>query len=133
MGVKIAQTLGADVTGFSHSENKREDAERLGADHFHSTDDESVFQPLEGHVRSGREHCLGRPAAGVLPGHAEDRRLVGSMMGGSREAQEMLDFCAAHALDSGIVLVGAAEISESSNRVVANDVRYRFVIDASTV
>ncbi|MET9079200.1 zinc-binding dehydrogenase [Streptomyces sp. NPDC004232] len=40
--------MGADVTGFSHSENKREGAERLGADHFHPTDDESVFQPLGG-------------------------------------------------------------------------------------
>ncbi|MBX7553361.1 hypothetical protein [Streptomyces sp. NPDC048665] len=55
------------------------------------------------------------------------------MMGGSREAQEILDFCAAHALDSGIELVSAAEISEAFNRVVENDVRYRFVIDASAV
>ncbi|MET9079199.1 hypothetical protein ABZX95_45465 [Streptomyces sp. NPDC004232] len=59
--------------------------------------------------------------------------MVGSMMGGSREAQEILDFCAAHALDSGIELVSAAEISEAFNRVVENDVRYRFVIDASAV
>ncbi len=61
------------------------------------------------------------------------KTLAGSMIGGIRETQEMLDFCAGHGLGSEIELIRADQINEAYERVLASDVRYRFVIDAATI
>ena len=60
------------------------------------------------------------------------RRIAGSNIGGIRETQEMLDFCAEHGYDSDVEVIEAAQINEAWERVVNSDVRYRFVIDATT-
>ncbi|WP_262699549.1 MULTISPECIES: NAD(P)-dependent alcohol dehydrogenase [Streptomyces] len=158
MGVKIAHALGAEVTVLSHSEGKQEDAKRLGADHFHSTSDDSVFEVLEGTFdlivnTTSADLPLGAYLSALrvggtmvnvsAPPHAvalhlfaliaRRKRLVGSMMGGIRETQEMLDFCAAHGFGAEIELISAGQINEAFDRVLKSDVRYRFVIDASTI
>ena len=61
------------------------------------------------------------------------RSFAGSMIGGIRETQEMLDFCAEHQLGAEIEVIAADQINEAYERVLASDVRYRFVIDASTL
>ena len=61
------------------------------------------------------------------------RSLAGSQIGGIAETQEMLDFCAEHGLGSDIELITADQVNEAYERVLASDVRYRFVIDASTL
>jgi uncharacterized zinc-type alcohol dehydrogenase-like protein len=60
------------------------------------------------------------------------RSYAGSMIGGIRETQEMLDFCAEHRLGADVEVIDAARINEAYGRVLASDVRYRFVIDAAT-
>mgnify|MGYP002661241445 FL=1 len=66
-----------------------------------------------------------------LIGHR--RSFAGSMIGGIRETQEMLDFCAEHSIVPNIEVISADQIDEAYERVLASDVRYRFVIDTSTI
>ncbi len=158
MGVKIAHALGAEVTVLSQSEKKREDALRLGADHYRATSDPETFTALAGTfdlvvstvsapldfdaylslVRTdGALVNVGAPEEPVkvnlfsLIGGR--KTLAGSMIGSIAETQEMLDFCAAHGLGAEIEVIAADRINEAYERVIASDVRYRFVIDASTV
>ncbi|MFC8172900.1 NAD(P)-dependent alcohol dehydrogenase [Streptomyces sp. NPDC057242] len=158
MGVKIAHALGAEVTVLSQSEKKREDALRLGADHYRATSDPETFTALAGTfdlvistvsapldfdaylglVRTdGALVNVGAPEEPVrislfsLIGGR--RTLAGSMIGSIAETQEMLDFCAAHGLGAEIEVITADRINEAYERVIASDVRYRFVIDASTI
>ncbi|MFJ3202018.1 NAD(P)-dependent alcohol dehydrogenase [Streptomyces sp. NPDC086989] len=158
MGVKIAAALGAEVTVLSQSLRKQEDGLRLGASHYYATSDESTFEKLAGSfdlVISTVSAPLGLDAylgllkvdgALVNVGAPEEpvevnlfsvitgrRTLAGSMIGGIAETQEMLDFCAEHGLGSEIELIRADEINDAYERVLASDVRYRFVIDASTI
>jgi uncharacterized zinc-type alcohol dehydrogenase-like protein len=158
MGVRIAKAMGAEVTVLSQSLKKQEDALRLGADHFHATGDPDTFQALAGRfdlivstisasvdmgaylgllklngalVNVGLpEEPLSVPAFPLLEGR---RSLSGSMIGGIRETQEMLDFCAEHGLGAEIEVISADQIDEAYDRVVASDVRYRFVIDVATM
>ena len=76
------------------------------------------------------EEPLSVPAFSLIGGR---RSLAGSMIGGIRETQEMLDFCAEHGLGAEIEVIDADGIDEAYERVVASDVRYRFVIDAATI
>ncbi|MET9930031.1 MULTISPECIES: NAD(P)-dependent alcohol dehydrogenase [unclassified Streptomyces] len=158
MGVKIAHALGAEVTVLSQSEKKREDALRLGADHYHATSDPETFTALAGTfdlvvstvsapldfdaylslVRTdGALVNVGAPEEPVkvnlfsLIGGR--KTLAGSMIGSIAETQEMLDFCAAHGLGAEIEVIAADRINEAYERVIASDVRYRFVIDTSTI
>ncbi|MFI6145211.1 NAD(P)-dependent alcohol dehydrogenase [Streptomyces sp. NPDC051109] len=158
MGVKIAAALGAEVTVLSQSLRKQEDGLRLGASHYYATSDETTFEKLAGSfdlVISTVSAPLGLDAylgllkvdgALVNVGAPEEpvelnlfsviqgrKTLAGSMIGGIAETQEMLDFCAEHDLGSEIELIPAAEINAAYDRVLASDVRYRFVIDASTI
>ncbi|MFK0043229.1 NAD(P)-dependent alcohol dehydrogenase [Streptomyces sp. NPDC090741] len=158
MGVKIAAALGAEVTVLSQSLRKQEDGLRLGASHYYATSDEATFEKLAGSfdlVISTVSAPLGLDAylgllkvdgALVNVGAPEEpvelnlfsviqgrKTLAGSMIGGIAETQEMLDFCAEHGLGSEIELIPAAEINAAYDRVLASDVRYRFVIDASTI
>ncbi|MEU6481927.1 NAD(P)-dependent alcohol dehydrogenase [Streptomyces sp. NPDC047017] len=158
MGVKIAHALGAEVTVLSQSLRKKDDGLKLGADHYYATSDPATFEQLKGGfdlilntvsapldfpaflslLRTGGamvnvglpEEPVQVPLAALF---GNRRNLTSSNIGGIAETQEMLDFCAEHGLGAEIELIGAAEINEAYERVVASDVRYRFVIDIATI
>jgi uncharacterized zinc-type alcohol dehydrogenase-like protein len=157
MGVKFAAALGAEVTVLSHSENKREDALRMGAKQFvliKSTDDlkplrrtfdlilntVSALVDINAYLGAlkidGTMAIIGLPDSpySVSAGALLDGRksLTGSMIGGMPELQEMLDFAGKHNIVSDIELVNANYVEKAYERTVASDVKYRFVIDAST-
>ncbi|MFB7667680.1 NAD(P)-dependent alcohol dehydrogenase [Kitasatospora sp. NPDC056138] len=157
MGVKIAKAMGAEVTVLSQSLRKQQDGLRLGADHFHATSDPATFTELAGSFDlivstvsatldmdaylglltvDGTLVNVGAPAEpnsvsmfSLISGR---RSLAGSMIGGIRETQEMLDFCAAHGFGADIETIGVEEINDAYQRVLSSDVRYRFVIDIAT-
>ena len=158
MGVKLAHALGAEVTVLSQSLKKQEDGLRLGADHFYATSDPSTFEQLAGSfdlivntVSANLDMdrylgLLGLDGVLVEVGAPEQpmpvaafslignrRSLAGSLIGGIAQTQEMLDFCAEHGLGSDIEVISADQIDEAYERVVASDVRYRFVIDTATI
>ena len=158
MGVKIAHALGAEVTVLSQSLKKQEDGLRLGADHFHATSDPDTFASLAGSfdliintvsAAVDVNAYLGLLAVGgtlvnvgappePLPVNAmaligARRSFAGSMIGGIAITQEMLDFCAEHGIVSEIEVISADQVNEAYERVLASDVRYRFVIDAATL
>ncbi|MEU6276399.1 NAD(P)-dependent alcohol dehydrogenase [Streptomyces populi] len=158
MGVKIAHALGAEVTVLSQSLRKKDDGLKLGADHYHATSDPETFKELRGTFDlilstvsapldlDAYLALLRTDGAFVNVGAPEEpvrlnlfsviggrKTLAGSGIGGIRETQEMLDFCAAHGFGAEIELIGASEINEAYERVLASDVRYRFVIDAATI
>jgi uncharacterized zinc-type alcohol dehydrogenase-like protein len=158
MGVKLAHAMGAETTVLSHTHSKKADAHRLGADHFYATSDAAMFTKLERHFdlivntvsaemdwncfldllrRDGSMVVVGLPekAASIDPFSVvgRRRRLAGSSIGGIRETQEMLDFCAAHHIVSDIELTPIQKVNEAYDRVLASDVRYRFVIDMATL
>ncbi|MER8095859.1 NAD(P)-dependent alcohol dehydrogenase [Streptomyces goshikiensis] len=158
MGVKIAHALGAEVTVLSQSLRKREDGLKLGASHYYATSDETTFEKLAGSFDlilstvsapldlgaylgllrvDGALVNVGAPeepvALNLFSVIGGRKTLAGSMIGGIAETQEMLDFCAEHGLGSEIELIRADEVNEAYERVLASDVRYRFVIDASTI
>lgn len=158
MGVKIAHAMGAEVTVLSQSLKKREDGLRLGADHYYATSDPATFESLAGTfdlivntvsanlemdaylgllavdgtlVEVGApEHPMPVSAFALIPAR---RSLAGSMIGGIPETQAMLDFCAEHGLGADIEVIAADRVNEAWDRVVASDVRYRFVIDVATL
>jgi uncharacterized zinc-type alcohol dehydrogenase-like protein len=158
MGVKIAHAMGAEVSVLSQSLKKMEDGKRLGADHYYATSDPDTFTalrssfdliintvsaPLDLDEFMGMLGLNGTLVEVGLPPEpmtlqagsvARNRRsLAGSSIGGLPETQEMLDFCAEHGLAAEIEVIGADQINEAYDRVVASDVRYRFVIDVSTL
>ncbi|MEH0546503.1 NAD(P)-dependent alcohol dehydrogenase [Streptomyces sp. B21-105] len=158
MGVKIAHALGAEVTVLSQSLRKKDDGLKLGADHYYATSDEKTFEDLRGTFDlilstvsaplnlDAYLSLLRTDGAFVNVGAPEEpvalnlfsviggrKTLAGSGIGGIQETQEMLDFCAEHGFGAEIELISAAEINEAYERVLASDVRYRFVIDASTI
>ncbi|WP_026404325.1 NAD(P)-dependent alcohol dehydrogenase [Actinomadura rifamycini] len=158
MAVKLAHAMGAEVTVLSQSLKKREDGLRLGADHYHATADPDTFKRLrnrfdliintvsapidvDAHLRllavDGALVNVGAPAKrldlnvfSLLNGR---RSYAGSMIGGIAETQEMLDFCAEHNIGADIELISADYINQAYERVLASDVRYRFVIDVATL
>ncbi|MER5917962.1 NAD(P)-dependent alcohol dehydrogenase [Streptomyces sp. NPDC001982] len=158
MGIKIAHAKGAEVTALSQSMRKKDDALRLGADHYYATGDPETFTKLAGTfdlivstvsavVDLNAYLSLLKPD-GVLAnvGAPEDasslhlfslimgrKTLAGSLIGGIKETQEMLDFCAEHGFGAEIEVINADQINEAYERVVASDVRYRFVIDIASL
>jgi uncharacterized zinc-type alcohol dehydrogenase-like protein len=158
MAVKIAHALGAEVTVLSQSLKKREDGLRLGADHYYATSDPGTFEQLAAtfdliintvSAAIDLDAYLGLLAVdGTLvnvgaPGEPlsldvfsliEARRsFAGSMIGGIALTQEMLDFCAQHNIAADVEVIAADKINEAYERVLASDVRYRFVIDTATL
>lgn len=157
MGVKIAHAMGAEVTVLSQSLSKKDDGERLGADHYFATSDDATFEQLASHFDliintvaanlpvdkylsllkvDGTMVNVGAPesadqyhAFSLIMGR---RSLAGSKIGGIPETQEMLDFCAEHGLGAEIETIGVDQVDEAWDRVVASDVRYRFVIDIAS-
>lgn len=158
MGVKLANALGANVTVLSQSLKKMEDGLRLGADEYYATSDPDTFTKLAGKfdlilntvsanldlgaylgllavdgtlVELGApEHPLEVPFFPLAGGR---RSLSGSMIGGIPETQEMLDFCAEHDVQPEIEVIAPDYINEAYERVLASDVRYRFVIDTQSL
>ncbi|RPF35877.1 NAD(P)-dependent alcohol dehydrogenase [Streptomyces sp. TLI_185] len=158
MGVKIAHALGAEVTVLSQSLRKKDDGLKLGADHYYATSDEQTFKDLQGSFdlilstvsapldfgaflsllkRDGALVNVGAPeepiALNLFSVIAGRKTLAGSMIGGIAETQEMLDFCAEHGFGAEIEVISADQINEAYERVLASDVRYRFVIDTATI
>ncbi len=158
MAVKIAHAMGAEVTVLSQSLKKKDDAKRLGADHFYATSDATTFEKLAGNFDlilnsvsaeidlnaylgllkiDGTMVLLGVPdkpapvsAFSLIFGR---KNLSGSLIGGIKETQEMLDFCAQHKLASDIELIPIQKINEAYERMIKGDVRYRFVIDLKSL
>jgi uncharacterized zinc-type alcohol dehydrogenase-like protein len=158
MGVKIAHAMGAEVTLISHSPNKEADALRLGADHFLlSTDKEAmkaarysfdlVINTVAVQIDLDRYmSLLALDGTMVMVGIPEEalslrtftliagrRSLTGSNIGGIKETQEMLNFCAEHGFGSDVEIIDIKDVNTAWERVINSDVKYRFVIDASTL
>ncbi|MDQ0765029.1 NAD(P)-dependent alcohol dehydrogenase [Streptomyces canus] len=158
MAVKLAHAMGAEVTVLSQSLKKIDDGLRLGADAYHATSDPDTFEKLAGTFDlivntvsapldvsaylsllaiDGTMVNVGAPAEplsvnafSLILGR---RSYAGSAIGGIRETQEMLDFCGEHGLGAEIEVIPASKINDAYERVLASDVRYRFVIDTATL
>jgi uncharacterized zinc-type alcohol dehydrogenase-like protein len=158
MAVKLASSMGAEVTVLSTSRGKEGDARRLGAAAFEVTREKGTFEKLRGrfdlmidtvsaphdyneYLRAlrplGTMVIVGIPpkptpvdAAALILGN---RRLVGSNIGGIAETQEMLDYCGKHKVVSDIEVIPIQDINTAYERVLRSDVRYRFVIDIASL
>jgi uncharacterized zinc-type alcohol dehydrogenase-like protein len=150
--------MGAEVTVLSQSLKKMDDGLRLGADHYYATSDPATFEQLAGtfdvilntvSAKLDLDTFLGLLAVGgtmvnvgapaeplslnVFSLIMQGRVYAGSLIGGIRETQEMLDFCAEHRIGAEVEVIPAEKINEAYERVLASDVRYRFVIDTATL
>lgn len=158
MGVKLAVSMGAEVTMLSHTAAKETDAKRLGAHNFILTSDgeqvkkvtnyfdfilDTVSAPHDYNMylrmlkTNGNMVCVGAPPPGnpVLPFNLifQRRSLAGSLIGGLPETQEMLDYCAANNIVSDVEVIAMKDINDAYERMLKGDVRYRFVIDMATL
>ncbi len=158
VGVQIAAALGAEVTVLSQTLNKREDGLRFGAKHYYATSERETFKALknsfdlilntvsanlrlDSYLRllrvDGTLVSVGAPSApdtfGAFSLIGARRSMAGSPIGGLRETQEMLDFCAEHGVRPAIELIDASQVDDAYGRVERSDVRYRFVIDVATI
>lgn len=158
MGVKLAASMGAEVTVFSTSPLKEADARKLGAHNFVVTKEPENMKPLAGkfdfildtvsadHDLSLYLNLVKLNGAMVLVGVPEkpaevhafalignNRTLAGSGIGGIAETQEMLDYCAKHNITSDVEVIPIQKIEEAYERTIKADVRYRFVIDMQSL
>ncbi|TDK23192.1 NAD(P)-dependent alcohol dehydrogenase [Luteimonas aestuarii] len=157
MAVKLAAAMDCEVTVLSTTEAKRKDASALGAHDFAATGDGKVFKSHAGRFDlvldtvsarhdynaylgllkvGGTMVLLGIPepaAISAFPLVARRRSLAGSMIGGIAETQEMLDFCAEHGIAADIERIDIDAINDAYERMLRNDVRYRFVIDIASL
>ncbi|MFI8684672.1 NAD(P)-dependent alcohol dehydrogenase [Rossellomorea sp. NPDC077527] len=158
MAVKIAHAMGAEVSVLSRTLNKKEDGLEFGAEAYYATTEPETFEKLAGTfdliintvsakidinaylsllTLDGAMVNVGAPAEPLevnvfsLIGHR--RSFAGSLIGGIRETQEMLDFCGEHGIVPSIEVIAADYIDEAYERVLGSDVKYRFVIDTSTI
>lgn len=158
MAVKFAVSFGAEVTMLSSSQSKETDAKRLGAHKFVYTKDEKKIKEVSNYFdfivdtvsaphdynktlnmlnTDGTLICVGIPPenlemdGSLLIGNR--RRMVGSMIGGIKETQEMLDYCAEFKITSDVEVIPINKINEAYERILKSDVRYRFVIDISSL
>ena len=158
MGVKLAAAFGAHVVVFTTSPNKAEDAKRLGAHQVVNSKSDADMQKHAGTFNfildtvpakheigpyinllktDGTLTFVGAPneplaldVAGLLFGR---KKVAGSLIGGIRETQEMLDFCGKHNVTADVEVIGAQQIDEAYGRLLKNDVKYRFVIDTASL
>jgi uncharacterized zinc-type alcohol dehydrogenase-like protein len=158
MAVKLAASMGAEVTVFSTSPSKEQDARKLGAHNFVVTRDPENLAPLAGtydfildtvsanHDVNQYLDLLKVNGAMVVVGVPTEplqvvsfklimgnRILAGSGIGGIRETQEMLDYCAEHNIISDVEVIRITNIEEAYDRTIKSDVRYRFVIDMESL
>jgi alcohol dehydrogenase (NADP+) len=158
MAVKLAASMGSEVTVLSTSKSKEADARKLGAHNFAVTSEPAVMKSLRGRLdfiidtvsaphdinaylgllqTDGALVMVGIPptpmsvqAFSVIAGR---KSLSGSSIGGIRETQEMLDYCAVHNVLSDVEVIPIQQINTAYERILKSDVRYRFVIDMSTL
>jgi uncharacterized zinc-type alcohol dehydrogenase-like protein len=158
MGVKIARAMGAEVTVLSHTDKKKEDALKMGAHHFVSTQDKAVFQQYAGRFDliintisaninmgdyfgllklDGSLVVVGIPEKPLeihpFPLVMQRRSYAGSLIGSIKETQEMLNFCAQHNIVPEIEVINPDQVNVAYERVIKSDVRYRFVIDLAKI
>jgi alcohol dehydrogenase (NADP+) len=158
MAVKIGKALGTEVTVLSSSKRKQKDAERLGATDFALTSSPENLAKLQRrfdfildtvsapHNYNAYINLLKTDGTMILVGAPDRptplepfplilnrRRIAGSLIGGIRETQEMLAFCADHRIESDIEVIPIQQVNEAYERVLRGDVRFRFVIDLSTL
>ncbi len=158
MAIKFGSALGAEVTVLSQSGKKRDDAKRLGAADFALSSDVETFRKLNRqfdfiidtvsapHDYNAYLELLKTDGTMILVGAPPQpvalepfsliprrRRLVGSMIGGIRETQKMLDFCAKQDVASDVEVIPIQQVNEAYERTLKGDVRYRFVIDMKTL
>jgi alcohol dehydrogenase (NADP+) len=158
MGVKLAASMGAEVTMLSHSPAKEADAKRLGAQQFILTTDAEQVKKVNGYFdfildtvsavhdynfylsllkTDGVMVCVGvPPEPAQIPAInliMSRKSFAGSLIGGLPETQEMLDYCAEHNIVSDVEVIAMKDINEAYERMLKGDVRYRFVIDMATL
>ena len=158
MAVKLGASLGAVVTVLSTSASKKADAEKLGAQNFIVTTDPGQVKAAKGtfdfiintisaqHEYNFYLEMLKLDGTMILVGVPPEapsvsafnlimkrRRLAGSLIGGIKETQEMLDYCAEHGITSDVEVIDINYINEAYERMIKGDVRYRFVIDMATL
>jgi uncharacterized zinc-type alcohol dehydrogenase-like protein len=158
MAVKLAHAMGAEVSVFSQTLSKKDDGIKFGAKEYYATSDASTFQKtakqfhlMINTVSSGADmtnylNTLKRDGTMVLVGAPPEplpvpafsliptrRSFAGSMIGGIKETQEMLDFCGKHNIAATIEVIPMTKINEAYERMLKGDVRFRFVIDVSTL
>ncbi|WP_373700233.1 NAD(P)-dependent alcohol dehydrogenase [Neisseria dentiae] len=159
MAIKLAHALGAEVSLFSRSPGKADDAYRLGADKVILSTDNAQMQaaanqfdliidtvPYEHDVNpymptlklDGTLVFVGlvgdiTPALSTIPMIFKRRNVAGSLIGGLKETQELLDFCGEHNIVSDIEVIDMKDINEAYERMLKSDVKYRFVIDMATL
>jgi uncharacterized zinc-type alcohol dehydrogenase-like protein len=158
MAVKFAVAMGADVTVLSTSASKEKDALELGAHHFVLSNDKAAMKKLQNHFNvvldaisadhdyqkyldlldlDGKLLVVGlpkdHPKINPFALLKNRRSIVGSMIGGTKETQEMLDFCAEKNITADVEVIKMQDINEAFERMLKNDVKYRFVIDMSSL
>ena len=159
MGLKLAKAMGAEVTLFSRSPGKEEDARRLGADHVVISTDSEQMTSVTGrfdliidtvpdkHDVNPYVPTLATNGTIVMVGYLgpldppfnssplvfNRKSLAGSLIGGLPETQEMLDFCGEHGIHADIELTRIQDIDNAYERMLKSDVKYRFVIDISSL
>ncbi len=158
VGVKLGHALGAEITVLSQSLSKQDDGKRMGAKHFYATSSPETFKKLKGSFDliintvsadmdlnqylsllkvDGSLVVLGifpKPASISAFSLVGGRRsLAGSLIGGIKETQDMLDFCGKHNIVCDIELIPVQKVNEAYERVIKSDVRYRFVIDIASL
>jgi uncharacterized zinc-type alcohol dehydrogenase-like protein len=158
MAIKLAHAMGAEVTLFTRSRGKQEDALRLGAQHVVLSSDEAAMQAQHrkldliidtvaaGHDPNPYLATLGTGGTLVLVGVPDkpleviagglimqSRTLAGSLIGGIAETQEMLDFCAQHGIVSDVEVIPIQHVNQAYDRVVKGEVKYRFSIDMASL
>ena len=154
MAVKLAATMGAEVTVISTSDNKEADARRLGATVFVNSRNEEKLAAVKGkfdfiintvsapnsydmylsllHTNGTMVLVGAPPTPSAISGFSlimGRKSLAGSLIGGIRETQEMLDFCGQHNIVSDVEIIRMDQVNEAYERVLKSDVKYRFVID----
>lgn len=160
MAIKLAKGLGAEVTLFSRTPGKTDDARQLGADHVVISTDDSQMNAVKGkfdliidtvpyeHDINPYMQTLSLNGTLVLVGFVGEfqetevstrpmifqrRSVAGSLIGGIAETQELLDFCGKHNIVSDIELIKMQDINNAYERMLKSDVKYRFVIDMQSL
>lgn len=159
MALKLAKGLGAEVTLFTRSMDKSQDARRLGADHIVVSTDDTQMERVKGHfdliidtvpyahdlkayiqtlTLDGTIVLVGYlgdldPVINTIPLIMGRKSVAGSVIGGIAETQEMLDFCGKHNITSDVELIDMQDIEKAYHRMLNSDVKYRFVIDMASL
>jgi uncharacterized zinc-type alcohol dehydrogenase-like protein len=159
MALKLAKALGAQVTLFTRSPGKEQDARRLGADHVVLSTDQDQIAAAKGRFEliidtvpyvhdlnqylptlsmNGTLVLVGflgglEPFLSTVPLILGRKSVAGSLIGGIAETQELLDFCSKHGITSDVEVINIKDINAAYERMLKSDVKYRFVIDMASL